>query len=403
MAIRKWVIGVLLGCLSGAVAGPITFQQVSNSNDGYLDDYVAPAYNDNGEVAFWGSYAGNANSGIFSASAPANGVVGPLSTVVDSSGIYSGFTHGQVDINNSGHIAFHADLDGGGSGIYFYNGSTATQAFGTSSSIADLGGSPYSLGFFPQLNESDQMTFTAQFAVKNAAFMWQNGTLTEIARSGNGYNGFSHHVDINDSGLMVAQTQRGGWQTVVAMTTSSIGQIISPDTYPDPRGYPHFTHVGTTPVLNNSGMVAFSGVEYGTSKPTGLYLTDSTGSFLNQIYTAPTAHSLYETFAINNNGNVLFMDVTAGTNANTLYTYYNGTKYEVLKTGDVVEGKVVDQIRISSNSLNNNDEIAIYADFFDGSVGVYVAGLSAIPEPASIFLLCGGTLAIWRRRRNTVG
>ncbi len=245
------------------------------------------------------------------------------------------------------------------------------------------------------------MTFTSQFPVENAAFVWQGGTVTEVARGGMSpgleFNGFSHHVDINNNGLMVAQTQSGGWQTLVTMTPGNVDRIINDGVTPNPSGFGYFTHMGTTPVINNNGLVAFSAVpSFGT--PTGLFLTD--GSFITQIYNPLPAHSLNETFSINDNGTVLFMEVQAGSNANTLYAWYNGQRVEVLKSGDTIEGKVVDQIRISSNALNNSDELAIYANFFDGSVGVYVAGLSAIPEPASVLLLCGGTLAIWRRRRR---
>lgn len=399
MTMRKWFLSALLCSVSGAFAGPFTFQQVSNSNDGFLDDYVAPAYNDNGVVAFWGSYAATSGSGLFTANAPAYGAVGPLSTVVDSSGIYSSFTHGQIDINNAGHISFHSNLDNGESGIFFFNGSTATNIFDTTDTWSDLGES-VSVGFFPQLNDNDQVTFISQFPVNNAAFLWENGTVTEVARggptAGTGFNGYSHHVDINNSGLMVAQTQ-SGWQTLVTMTPGNVDRIVNDGVNPNPSGFPYFTHIGTTPVINSSGLVAFSAVQNFSNL--GLYLTD--GNTMSQIYSPTAGHSLYETFSLNDAGNALFMEIEAGTNHNTLYAWYNGQRVEILKSGDTIEGKVVDQIRISSNALNNNDELAIYANFFDGSVGVYVAGLSAIPEPASLLLLCGGTLAIWRRRRRT--
>ena len=398
MNMKRWVLGALLCCVSGAFAGPFTFTQVSNSGDGFLDDYVAPAYNDNGEVAFWGSYAGNAESGIFSASAPANGVIGSLNSVVDTSGVYSSFTHGQVDINNSGHISFYSNLDGGGAGIFYYNGSTATAAFTTGTNWSDVGSS-LSVGFFPQLNDSDQLTFSSQFPTKSGAFLWDGGTVTELARGGFGeaFNGFAHHIDINNSGLMIAQSQSGGWQTLVAMTTGGVDRWVNDGVNANPSGYPYFYRIGTTPVLNNNGLAAFSGVE-SIGSNTGLYLTDH--NFISQVYNPLAGHSLNETFSINDQGTVLYIDNNNLTGHHTLFAYQNGITTEILKSGDLVDGKIVDEIKISSNALNNNDEMAIYASFLNGSNGVYVAGLSAIPEPASIFLLFGGTLAIWRRRRK---
>ena len=109
--------------------------------------------NNTGTVSFSALQFGGP-SGIFS------GDGGAISTVVDTSGIFSGFGAGPA-INDSGDVAFLASLDAGGEGIF-------VKALGGITTIADSSGGISSFAAGPALNDSEVVAFIAHLDVGGA-------------------------------------------------------------------------------------------------------------------------------------------------------------------------------------------------------------------------------------------
>lgn len=393
MTLRKYWVLLGLLAVSAAMAGPFSFVKVTDTNDngGFLDDFAAPAYNDTGQVAFYGSYGLQPGSALWTATAPAYGPIGPLSLIADTTGSYSGFGTNHLTINSTGQVAFYADLDAGGNGVYLYDGvSSVGTVLDTSGSVGGHGGI-WHLGNEPGLNDSGHVAYNVRFLNGEIGTYLDNGTVNELIYTAIApdISNLGHQVALNNNGLVALKAVDGGTHTLVAATTSGY------DRWANPQGGPYqFVQLDNQPAINDNNQVLFKGYESLITNP-GLYIATDSGVTL--VTQRPYIDSHY---ALNNQGTVLYLDNT-GNNDNTLYMWKNGVETEVLKSGDLLEGHLVTNIRIGSYSLNNLDQLAFYAELDDGTHGVYVAGLSPVPEPASLlFLLLGGTWVGWRRRRS---
>ncbi len=99
-----------------------------------------------GTVAFRGRLAAGLFPGVFTGSG------GPLTTIADTSGPFSGFGNGFPALNDSGTVIFPAGLDAGGVGIF-------TGSGGPTTTIVTSDGPFLVFGAFPAINAGGQVAF----------------------------------------------------------------------------------------------------------------------------------------------------------------------------------------------------------------------------------------------------
>jgi hypothetical protein len=117
-----------------------------------------PVLNDAGTVAFYRSFFDEATGEQVTAIVTGNG--GPLTTVADTTGGFSSFGFRPPSINDGGDVAFLADLDSGGSGIFVGPDAVADRVIATGDTLD--GAAIQNLVFCEEgLNDSGQLAFVA--------------------------------------------------------------------------------------------------------------------------------------------------------------------------------------------------------------------------------------------------
>jgi hypothetical protein len=173
------------------------------------------------------------------------------------------------------------------------------------------------------------------------------------------------------------------------------------------------------PKLNDAGKIAFqgeltgNGIDYSSTNRTGIW-TSVSGS-LQLVARAgdpvPGMPGVYfkdirDTVALNNAGQIAFAGDVTGTGVDESNrwviwaTDVNGGVHAVVRMGDVLEVAPGDFRTISivdfttiGRSINNRGQLAFWTIFTDGSHGVFVSDLVAVPEPATSALLITGIVA----------
>jgi hypothetical protein len=165
-------------------------------------------------------------------------------------------------------------------------------------------------------------------------------------------------------------------------------------------------------VINDQGVFAY--VADGVFDPydlepeegfdNGLFLLNPDGTFVQMPTEGVVQIQPFE-FSINTKNHVLFRGLESFDPSTQHFPYSlfletaDGPE-RVIGAGDYLFGKEVHEVRAAYNALNNNDQIAFYAVFADGSFGIYRADPSLVPEPGSIVLVGFGLAAFTRRRRS---
>ena len=118
----------------------------------------APSLNGAGTVAF---AAGVVNGGVGSVSGIYRGNGGPLTTIADLAGPFSylgDFEVNQPSINAAGNVAFAANLDAGGAGLYIGDGTATSEVLGVGDAL--FGSTITGFLISPtSLNDSGQVAF----------------------------------------------------------------------------------------------------------------------------------------------------------------------------------------------------------------------------------------------------
>jgi hypothetical protein len=156
-AVIKNNTGGLAGIFTGM--GAPTFTKIMDETGNILLRTSRPDFNNAGTVAFDGEFKDTGDGGIFIG----NG--GPVITIADTSGPFSGFPGSTPIINNNGEVIFLATLDAGGIGIFSGPDSAADKIIETGdpllgSVVTDLPSNGSRLG----LNDAGQVTFLASLA-----------------------------------------------------------------------------------------------------------------------------------------------------------------------------------------------------------------------------------------------
>ncbi|ODS30298.1 MAG: PEP-CTERM motif protein [Candidatus Scalindua rubra] len=306
---------------------------------------------------------------------------------------FSGF--GSPSINDSGTVAFWADLDAGGSGIFTGNGGSLTTIADTSGSLSGFNGTP-------SINDSGTVAFWAALDAGGEGIVTGDGGSTTVLYDTSGsINGFDQ-VDpsINDSGLVAFQVDisggdegiyrgNGGPITVIAVRSSTVE--------------------GISPSINNFGTVSFKGLGgFSPGWPSDGIFTSSGGP-LTTIADANGpfffSGSSSNNTSINDSGMVAFW-AWLDTGGHGIFTGPDDVVDKVIRTGDTLFGSTVTSLLFSRRGLNDFGQLAFYAELADGTSGIFRADpqTERIPEPATIALLGIGLASLAggyvRRRRK---
>jgi hypothetical protein len=192
-------------------------------------------------VVFYASLA-DGSLGIFTSSG------GVVKTVTDTTSTFSLF--GSPAISTNGTVAFFANVDTGGGGVFTINpqGGLAT--------VADTAGGFTYLGS-PVMNAQGQAVFYGgQDTGINGIFVGRDGTLTTIADTTGEFSSFQAYPAISNNGTVafMAALKSGGFG-IFTGSNSSTGKVI---TSGDQLFGSSVTFVSTfSQSINNSGQIAF--------------------------------------------------------------------------------------------------------------------------------------------------
>ncbi len=248
--------------------------------------------------------------------------------LVNTKGILSSFGPG-LSLNDSNTVAFLANLDSGGQEIFKSNGNPTTPTYITHCTTNSL------LLECPLLNQSREENSpsinnngTVAFASYNGVFTGDGGPVSIIVADPDSFwNGTYREANINNSGWVSAFAHNAGPGQIIFSANGSEGSIIAGNNI-SPANGGDFYHVGTS--------------------------------------------------SINNNGKVAFMAQPVNA-AKGIFTGHDSVKDKVIAVGDyllnvdgnrLIDSPIVDLL-LDRQSLNDNNEIAFWAKFANGTEGIF--------------------------------
>lgn len=375
---------VKIGLLTGsfllpvtATAAPYIFKDIANSNtiitDGraqyHLGSFMTtfpgagPSLNDGGTVAFRADLRNTATGaklaeGIFT-SRP--GLEQPT-VIADSQGIFDSFPTRAV-INNSGTVAFGADVDGIlGTGIFVGSGRGSTIITRPGRSTA----------LFPSINNDGLVVFRSSDSENISTGKSGEAIKVLYSRSGEPFSSFGSRPVINDQGTVAfSATLDNGGRGVFAG-----------------NGGPATTLAGESsfdPAINNSGSVVFTsrGADFGDQRVSLSFggevttVADTGGPFNSFIGGGPD---------INDKDMAVFYASLDG-GERGIFTGGDPNQDTVISTGDPLFGSTVRNLYFYQG-LNEEGQIAFSYRLENGIEGIALA--QVIPEPQVYAMLLAG-------------
>lgn len=236
---------------------------------------TAPGINNQGAITYiTGKSDGTSNISTISK--------GMTTTIADTSGNsqFSGFFLGGLnvgrgegpfskytlpEINDSGAVAFNANLKDGGKGIFVGDGNSLKTV------IAQGTNGPFSYFSLPSINDSGTVVFNAGFTTGGGAILKSNdGKLTTIADTSNGsiFKDFKSDVainqqgdvvflaDLNDGGSAIYTATSLGLEKVIAVGDSLDGLTVT-DLFVAHKGLNNDGQVAFDATLSNGGLEVF--------------------------------------------------------------------------------------------------------------------------------------------------
>ena len=317
---------------------------------------TAPAINAAGEVAFWGM-THDSEAGIFVGDGAA------IKAIANTAGDFS-FLGVAPTINDVGTVAFLAGLDGGDAG-YFTGDGAAQKTIADSVGPFDFLRVPTADNLFgePAINNLGVVAFRADLDEGGKGiFINKRGKERTIADATDGLSTFGLAPDINSKGTVVFSggavpinegfqdtgifSERRGRLTVIADTNDA------------------FILFGSAPAINDWEKVAFiAGLPTGEF---GVFTGDAQGF-------APVADNsgpihFFQGVDINNAGTVAYL---ANFDAGGSGVFVDNQP--VIETGDSLLGSTVVDLNFLNKGLNDQGEIAFWASLADGRSGVFRA------------------------------
>jgi hypothetical protein len=421
--------GPTVAVREGDASAPNPPGRTFSPSGGVGPTFNSPYINDQGQIAFTG-LLGSATSGIWSGAAGALQLVaesgqsapGMAAGVVYASplGAYGSYLMGVTGFNASNQVAFTAGLAGAGvtgpyaSGIW-------VGAPGSVGLVARVGGTAPGLdGGAIFQNPFPGYTFTAPEinALGNVAFSAGAFEATGVQTSG---------IWTGDAtGLTLVAAD--GWQAPgmangVAFGTFAFMSIPGRNIQ--------------APLLNAAGTLAFSAAVQGpgitsannsglwVGHPDGLKLIAAMGmqapgaqpgvSFAAFSPISQFPDPTYPTMALNSHDQLAFFSQLSNGGAGIWGTDLGGHLREVVQTGDVLQIAPGDTRTVASidflggsdnsdgrpSGFSDNGQVTFWAEFSDGSTGIFVSEALTVPEPGTWTLACLGLATLvggaWRR------
>lgn len=376
----------LLGTGESARADVVyaVISEISGASPGAYN-FVGPAINASGTVAYAQIDSANNTAGVYSGSGGAVTTIADLNTTTSGGQNFTYFGNsGSVHINDSGTVGFTAGLNSGGEGIYTGNGGALTT-------ITDRGAG-FNLLSSGGINNSGEVSFTGFPTTGDdiGVYKGSGGSLTTIAtyndQAPGAFDSFGSLPDINDSGTVVfdangatgVYTGDGGATTKIIGTSSgSFTQFVLPG-------------------INNSGTTAFTAVT-GTGD-TAIY---TSADLTNPTVDTSGGFSSFGITSLNNNGLVAFYANTQ--TGGGLYMQDGlGGFITVAQVGQTFQGSTIDSLEFGPQGFNDSGQLAFIATLSDGRQGIYRSSIVATPEPSTwaMMIIGGGMCLFWTRKRR---
>ncbi len=399
------VTSLLLGLPMSAEAANFEYTKIADTNSLPFSNIYDAYLNDAGTVSFI-SGTNNTGLGIYTG----NGV--SVTTIADASDPKSPFSRFETPvINNSGTVAFPAFLkaEAGGSGIFVASsdGGVKTLYDTKSGPFSGFGSIPF--GTLSGINNAGMVAFQADLNAGGSGIFtgFIGKPPTQIAAvpatSPTGAKPFVAFPSINNSGTV---------------SFLAVGLTGGPGLYTG-NGGSFNTTANTSPsspfnafygnAINNLGTVAFSAGLKDTNS--GIFtssdgqltkIVDSTGPF--KQFNFPSLPN--STLSINDSGRVAFgAELTAG--GTGIFTGSDPVADKVIGTGDLLDGSTVTNLILSSKALNNSDQVVFVATLTDANGTTHEAVYRAepVPEPSSIAIFSMATLVMlgssWLGRKQS--
>lgn len=349
---------------------------------------------------------------------------------------------------SEGYVSFRGARVSYDTGIFSVDPSATMTAVVRSSD--PLFGNGYLNGFYSFYVAADgaDVAFPAQGSFgANGIFASVGGTIKRIADlntaipGGTGFfTGFNldanTRVAIDDGNVVFRGDGSNGQQGIYVGNGNSLSKVADRNTFVPNYGY--FGSFG--PMAIDAGVIAFQGSSR-TNLP-GIFLSEAGGftmvsseratslAYQDNVLAFLSPSSVYryvdgsaikiadtKTAVPDGAGNTFswFYDVSTADgftafsasdamNVKGIYTDIGGGLSTVVRGGDLLDDKIVDSVVMSCDGLDDS-QIAFKATFTDGSVGIYVAHVTApVPEPTTlaIWSALGGLGMIAARRRRKV-
>jgi len=360
-----------LGCVLGAAAlaltpagpasaAPYTFENVADSTVSGFDPFAfgCASINNRGQVAFRaGRFAPdgfNTIPGIYRANTD-----GSLSVIADNRRVYD-FIGFNPSMNDFGVVSFAALIDGGAQdnfeAILVGAGSNRVGV------VADTRGEFRFFGFDTSINNHREVAFKAEFdGIGQGLFSGRRGgpITTHYLNSASPFGGTDSRPAVNDGGNIAFEETVNFDEGIFVGQDGQFRTVVVPaeDVALD------------EPVLNNANLTAFE--RSFTDPATDLFVTEIVTSTAGGPATTvvdtrgPFGEFGFRPPALNNNGDVAFLGTLDDFATTGVFVGPDPVADRVIAVGDTLDGEVITGLRFCEEGLNDSGQLTFIADFQD--------------------------------------
>lgn len=360
-ALPLWAVALLLGSYPDARAIDYVFTRIADTSGEFSSfsdsgGHGAPAVNEHGVVAFFANLD-SGGSGIFTGSG------GPTTTIADTAGPFASFEQEPVmgifiaaspDINHVGRVVFYAELDGGERGVFTGDGVSTTT-------IEDSSGPHADFGIFPSINSSGAVAYMAVLDGGGEEIIRMDGAETTIASTLAGFNSLARIASLNDFGVVAfLGTLNSGVQGVFKGDGGPTMTIADDTGAFQFFGEPDFNNAGVAAFWVVLDVAAETMILKGDGGPTTT-VADTTDNFAELYFVS-----------INNAGTVAYRARPSG-GGSGIFTGPDPVADKVIATDDPLDGLTVMDVYMSPRGLGEQGQIGFVATMSDLRTRIYRA------------------------------